>query len=155
MWDDRWRGRQGCYGRYLAAHEVSTPVVYFQDDDVLFTAHDDLLALYEPERMVVNMPSPWYEQCGYDKLQQALVGAGSLVDAHLPYPAIDRYLNVYPFDDLFLDYCDVVVGMLTPHKRVDLGYEVLPHASDPGRIYTSPGAAERKAEMQRRVLALR
>jgi hypothetical protein len=155
IWDDRERGSQGCFGRYLAARETTKPVVYFQDDDLIFTAHDALLALYEAGRMAVNMPSPWYELAGYDKLGQALVGAGSLVDRELPFPALERYLAAYPRDELFFSYCDVAVGMLTPHTRHDLGYEVLPYASAPGRIYTSPGAADRKKEMQRRMLELR
>ena len=153
--NERYRAPQGCYGRYLAAYDTRKPLIYLQDDDLLFTAHEELLALYEPGKIVCNMPSPWYEQTGYDRLDQCLVGAGSIMDAGLPYPAIDKYLNEYPADDLFYDYCDVVVGMLTPYVRVDLGYEVLPYASDPGRIHTSPGAQERKEEMQRRVKELR
>lgn len=155
VWDDRERGSRGCYGRYLAAGETEKPVVFFVDDDVVFTAHDELLARYEPGQMIVNMPSPWYETCGYDRLGQALVGAGSLVDSGLWQPALDRYLAEYPEDELFDLYCDVVVGMLTPHVRCDLGYEVLEYASAPGRIWTSPGAAERKRMMQRRVLEMR
>lgn len=156
IWNDRERGySRGCYGRYLAALETTRPVVYYQDDDLIFTAHDELMALYEPGLMTVNMPSPWYELAGYDKFGQALVGAGSLVPRDLPFPALDRYLDEYPEDDLFYDYADVVVGMLTPHTRLDLGYEVLDYASGPGRIYTDSGAAERKAEMQRRAIALR
>jgi hypothetical protein len=48
VWNDRWRGSQGCYGRYLAAWDTRKPFVYYQDDDLIFTAHDELLALYEP-----------------------------------------------------------------------------------------------------------
>jgi len=155
VWNDLEHGSQGCYGRYLAVSRTKCPYVYFQDDDLIFTAHDRLMAAYQPGRMAVNMPSPWYEQCGYDKLGQALVGAGSVMDWELPFAALERYLRVYPEDDLFRDYCDVVVGMLTPHTRHDFGYDVLPHATNPGRIYTSPGAAERKEEMQRRCLELR
>lgn len=155
IWNDLERGSQGCYGRYLAVAETTRPVVYFQDDDLLFTSHDELMGMYDPGRMTVNMPSPWYEACGYDKLRQALVGAGSLVPRDLPFPALSRYLEQWPQDDLFLNYCDVVVGILTPHKRVDLGYQVLPHASAPGRIYTTPGAAARKLVMQQRVIAMR
>lgn len=155
VWNDRERGSQGCYGRYLAVAETGRPVIYFQDDDLLFTAHDRLLALFRPDVMTVNMPSPWYEETGYRDLGQALVGAGSLVPRDLPFPAIDRYLEAYPKDGLFLDYCDVVVGMLTPHNRVDLGYHVFGYADAPGRICTSPGSAERKRAMQERVLAMR
>lgn len=156
VWNDAERGGpHGCYGRYLAVAETSKPVIYYQDDDLIFREHQRLLDLYEPGRMVVNMPSPWYEAAGYDKLQQALVGAGSLVDRDLPFPALSRYLADWPADDLFLTYCDVIVGMLTPHVRYDLGYEVLPYASAPGRIYTSPGAMDRKKLMQTRVRGLR
>jgi hypothetical protein len=155
IWNDLERGSQGCYSRYLAIQEATQSVIYFQDDDLIFTAHKELLSLYEPGKMIVNMPSPWHEICGYDKLDQALVGAGSLLDRNLPFPALDRYLAEYPADELFLDYCDVIVGMLTPYVRYDLGYQVLPYASAPDRIYTKPGAAERKAEMQRRVIDLR
>lgn len=155
VWNDQLEGSKGCLGRYLAAERTNKRVVYFQDDDLIFTAHKQLLERYEPGRIVCNMPSPWYETCGYDMLRQALVGAGSLVDRQLWKAALDLYLGEYPDDQLFLDYCDVVVGMLTPHTRIDLGYQVLPYASAPGRIYTSEGAIDRKREMQRRVIALR
>jgi hypothetical protein len=156
VWNNAERGWESrCFGRYLATVEATRPFIYFQDDDVVFTAHAELLELHEPGRMTVNMPSPWYEAAGYDKLRQALVGAGSIMDRELAWPSIHRYLASYPYDDLFLTYADVVVGMLTPHKRFDLGYEVLPHASAPGRIYTTPGAAKRKQEMQRRALQMR
>ena len=157
VWNDLERGSQGCYGRYLAAAETTRPVIYFQDDDLVVEPriHDALISMFEPGRMLVNMPSPWYETCRYDQLDQALVGAGSLVPAGLWQPAIDTYLGEYPADQLFLDYVDVVVGMLTPYTRVDLGYRVLPCASAPNRIWTQPGAPARKAEMQRRVIELR
>jgi hypothetical protein len=156
VWDNSQKEREWrCYGRYLAVAETDKPVIYFQDDDLIFTAHQQLLERFRPDRMVVNMPSPWYEIAQYDKLGQALVGAGSLVPRGLPFPALRRYLSVYPVDELFLNYADVVVGMLTPFERVDLGYEVLDYASAPGRIWTQPGAAERKQTMQQRVNEMR
>jgi hypothetical protein len=100
--------------------------------------------------MVVNMPSPWYEATGYDTLHQALVGAGSIMDASLPYPAIDRYLAAYPADDLFFDYVDVVVGMLTPYTRVRPRLRGAAVRERPGPDLHDAGAAERKQEMQAR-----
>lgn len=155
IWNDRERGSKGCYGRYLAAAESEKHAVYFQDDDLVFHAHRELLAKYEWTRMAVNMPSPWYERTGYDRLRQALVGAGSVMPNGIWQAAFDRYLAVYPEDQLFYDYCDVVAGMLTPFKRYDFGYEILPWATNPNRIHHLPGAQERKEEMQRRVLGLR
>lgn len=156
VWDNSKTEREWrCYGRYLAIGATDKQVIYFQDDDLIFTAHDALLRRYRQGRMLVNMPSPWYEVAGYDKLDQALVGAGSLVDRDLPFPALNSYLASYPLDELFLNYADVVVGMLTPYERVDLGYEVLDYASAPGRIWTQPGAPERKQTMQNRVMQIR
>ena len=155
VWNDRERGSRGCYGRYLAMTEARNDVIYFQDDDLVFSAHEALLAQYEPERITCNMPSPWYERTNYDTLGCFLVGAGSLVPKTLPWRALRRYLEVWPEDDLFLTYCDQVNGILNPGLRLDLGYEVLPYASGPDRIYTQPGAAERKWTVQQRALALR
>ena len=156
IWDNSQRQVDArAYGRYLAVEEAENEVIYFQDDDVIFTAHDELLAAYEPVKITTNMPSPWYERTGYDVLKQAMVGAGSLVDRDLSSIAIETYLSRWPLDDLFLSYVDEVVGMLTPHKRYDFGYEIRPCASDPGRTYTLPGADEKKAEMRRRALEIR
>jgi hypothetical protein len=155
VWNDRERGSYGCYGRYLAAAECNNDIVYYQDDDLVFTAHDELLAAYQTGRITCNMPSPWYERTGYDRLDCHLVGAGALVPRDLPWQAFTRYLDRWPQDQLFLDYCDQISGILNPGHRVDLGYRILPHAEAPGRICTTPGQAERKALVQQRALALR
>ena len=144
-----------CHGRFVGALAARNDVVYFQDDDLIFTAHDKLLAAYEPGKIVANMPSPWYEREHYDEMRCVLVGAGSLMPRALVKPCFDRYLAAWPMDDLFLTYCDVVVGILAPGKRVDLGYEILPHATAPDRINLQPGQLERKREMQRRALEIR
>lgn len=155
IWNDLERGSKGCYGRYLAMPEAKHDIIFYVDDDVVFTAHDELLAAYEPGRIIANMPSPWYELARYDQLGCCLVGAGSLVPRDLPQQAFDRYLANWPLDELFLTYCDQVSGILNPSTRHDFGYEVLPYASGPDRIYTQPGADMRKATVQRRALDLR
>ena len=156
VWDNSQRERDAkCYGRFLAIDECTRDVIYFQDDDLLFTAHAELLAAYEPDRIVANMPSPWYENTGYDVLGCALVGAGSLVQRDLPWPALQLYLERYPQDDLFYTYCDQVHGILTPSARYDFGYEILPLAYAPDRINVQPGAPQRKAIIQQRALELR
>lgn len=154
IWNDLERGSKGVYGRYLASRETVHDVIFFQDDDVLFTAHDELLAAYEPGRITGNMPSPWYEAMEYDKLGMVLVGAGSLVPRDLPWPAFERYLALWPEDELFLDYCDFVNAKLSPGLRLDLGYEALPHCVAPGRINTRPNSHLRRHEMLQRVFHL-
>ena len=155
VWNDRVRGSQGCFGRYIASLSAAHKTIYYQDDDLIFTAHDELLAAYEPERIISNMPSPWYEQAGYLEMNCCLVGAGSLVPRDLYWPHFERYLERWPADRLFLTYCDQIFGILAPSTRHDFGYEVLPYASAPDRIYTQPGAPEAKWLVQRRALALR
>lgn len=155
IWDDRERGSQGVYGRYLAMPEARHEVVYFQDDDVLFTAHAELLGAYKPGRITCNMPSPWYERTGYDQLGMHLVGAGSLVPQGLPQVAFREYLEQWPEDDLFRDYCDFVSGMASPGQRFDFGYEILEHAVAPGRINTRPDSLMRRNTILNRALTLR
>jgi hypothetical protein len=155
--NSEWGADLKCYGRYAGAVLMAEPeqVIYFQDDDLIFSKHEELLAAYEPGKIVANMPSPWNELNGYAARDQVLVGAGSLCDNHLWAAAFDRYLSAYLFDDLFLTYCDQVFGMLAPSKRLDLGYQILPYAAGPDRIYTQPGADARRTEMINRALALR
>ena len=155
VWNDLERGSKGVYGRYLAMQEAAHEVVYFQDDDVLFSAHEELLGAYQPGRITTNMPSPWYEHMGYDRLGMFLVGAGSLVPRDLPWPAFERYLAVWPEDDLFLDYCDFVSGVLSSGFRLDLGYQIFEHAIAPGRINTRPDSHMRREVMLHRSLSLR
>ncbi len=144
-----------CYSRYLAAEEARHDVIYFQDDDLLFTAHADLLDAYQPGRITGNMPSPWYERERYDRVGCVLTGAGALVPRDLWVTAFQRYWLDWPWDDLFETYCDHISGILTPSTRVDLGYTILPHATDPGRINTTAGQAERKQAVINRALAIR
>jgi hypothetical protein len=155
VWNDQERGSKGVYGRYLAMQEADTHVVYFQDDDIVFTEHDKLMAKFQWTRMVVNMPSPWYERNEFPQRNECRVGAGSLTWKTIPQQAIDYYLKHYDPDPLFYERADVITGMLCPHVRYDFGYHILPWATDPGRINTTPGAQERKEEMQNRVAEIR
>ena len=113
------------------------------------------LLLVEDDQSLGALFSLELRRSGYDVERSVQVGAGALLDRWLPWPALQCYLERWPADRLYLDYCDDVVGILSPSARVDLGYRVLEVASAPGRIWTSPGAAERRAEMARRALQLR
>ncbi len=156
VWDATERsGDASCYSRYLAAEEAEHDVIYFQDDDLLFTAHDGLLDAYEPGRLVGNMPSPWWERERYDQINCVLTGAGALVDKDLWVAAFQRYWAEWPHDEYFETYCDHVGGILTPSTRHDFGYRILPHATAEGRINTSPGQALRKAMVVNRALEIR
>ena len=132
------------FGRYAAIPEAWNPVIYWQDDDIIFTAHDELLAAYQPGKIVANMDQAWVDGAGYGDFL-AMVGAGSLCDAHLPAQTFARYLKAgYEFDDDVLLEADFLFGTMTPFTRVDLGYQVRDFADDPDRLYLQPGQTERK-----------
>lgn len=156
VWDNSVRDDDAkVFGRYLAMAEAANDVVFMQDDDIIFTAFDELLAAYEPGRITCNMPSPWWERTGYEQMQCGMVGAGSLVPLGISQQAFDRYLERWPKDDMFLLGCDWVHGILTPFERFDFGYEILDYASAPGRIWTSSEGPGLRDEMCRRALELR
>ena len=150
-----WVSQDGCWGRYLAMKAARTELVYTQDDDLIFTAHRQLLDLHSPGRITANMPSPWYEGAGYDVEQSVQVGAGSVMHREAHVAAVASYLACWPDDDDFRVYCDDVVGILTPSLRVDLGYQVLDYASASNRIWTQPGARQRRNMVAGRALDLR
>lgn len=152
IWDNSQREDQKILGRYMALEECEHDVVYFQDDDVIFTAHDQLLAAYEPGKIVANMDQPWIDACGYDDM--VLLGAGSLVDRELLWPAIQAYAVKYGWDDDTDLEPDFIVGTMLPWKRVDLGYVAREFSDDPDRLYRQPWQAEAKERVRTRAREL-
>lgn len=142
------------FGRYAAIPEARQPFIYWQDDDVIFTRHAELLDAYEPGKLVTNMDGPWINGAGYrDKVY--MQGAGSLIDSRIPAKIWEQYLAKWPWDDDALTEADFVFGTLVPGKVVDLGYEVRPFADDPDRLYQTPGQTERKWRMIARCLEMK
>jgi hypothetical protein len=144
VWDNSLRDDEGLYGRYAAIEDAKNDVIVTQDDDVLVTCWDQLLAAYEPGVLTVNYPEPW---------DIPWVACGGLFDRELPTRAFDHYFECYPDDDMFRrQVCDAVFCLLTPSVKVlDLGYEDLPHGLHDGRISTTPGwYTGPRAEAQRR-----
>jgi FkbM family methyltransferase len=141
------------FARYVAVQHAARPVIYWQDDDVIFTEHAALLAAYEPGMIVSNMDPVWINGAGYQD-GPAMVGAGALCDATLVKETWDRYFAVWPFDDDVLLECDFAFGTLAPWKRVNLGYQIREFADDPDRLYQAPGQTERKWRMIERARAM-
>lgn len=143
VWNNAEREDLGIFGRYAAIGDAKHPVIYTQDDDVLVTCHDALLAAYEPGRVLCNYPEPW---------DIPWVARGALFHRDLPFHAFRRYLGRWPRDDFFTHYaCDAVFTLQTDCKVVDFGSEDLPHGFAPGRVSTSPGwYDQRRPEAQRR-----
>ena len=84
------------FGRYELTKRASNPVIYWQDDDVIFTEHEKLLeayGYYGPNAYVANNahgPDPG----GYEDL--ALQAAGALCDLSVVADTWARWFQRYP-----------------------------------------------------------
>jgi hypothetical protein len=133
------------FGRYVAMFEAKTPVVYTQDDDCIFRDHEELLARYEPGRIVANY-GHGDNPDGYDDM--ALVHGGALMDADLPARAFSRYLQRYPLDEGFLREADMINGTISPHTHTDLEFEIrMEIATRPNRMCNQPWQRDLKRKI--------
>jgi len=163
VWDNSVETDLKVYGRYAAIMRVRTPLVYFQDDDVIFIAHRQLLDEYDTQSagghvtdtIVANMDAAWVASGHYEDM--VMVGAGSICHRDVPERFLQRYASIYPLDDLFLYECDFILGTLAPWKRVDLGYAVRDDIFRDGsnRLCDQPWQEAWKAEARRRARGLR
>jgi hypothetical protein len=156
VWDNSERDDLKTAGRYAAALEATTPVAYFQDDDVIVPreTQEALLVAYEP-----GIPTAVYAHGdtpgGYHDLP--LVGAGALIDCELLWPTLNRYLQAYDPDDAFCYDCDFVAGVLYPiFKQVRLPFEIVMEvAQHPSRLCNQPFQREMKRAVTERARGLR
>jgi hypothetical protein len=155
VWDNS-EGDMKTAGRYAAVLRASTPAVYFQDDDVIVppATQQALLDAYEPGVMVAN----WAHgdtPGGYDDLP--LVGAGAIVDQHIPWGVLYRYLRHHPADDGFLYEADFIAGALYPRfKHIHEPFEILMDvAQHPSRLCNQPWQADLKLEITNRARHIR
>lgn len=156
VWDNSLQPDRKCAGRYYAAQAARTPVVYFQDDDVIVPRDTQfaLLEAHEPAVMVANWGHGDTPD-GYDDLP--VVGAGAIVDRDLPWQALDRYLEHFPCDDDFLYEADFVAGALYPafkHLRLDFWID-LEIAQAPERLCNQPWQRELKLRITERARMIR
>jgi hypothetical protein len=164
VWDNSVMEDKKVAGRYYALRYAGyygkwyprTQAVFFQDDDVIVPreTQEALLAAYEPGVMVANwghgdMPD------GYDDLP--LVCGGAIVDADLPWQALERYTEKWPADDGFFYEADFIAGVLYPafthlHLPFAINMEVAQH---PSRLCNQPWQKQLKLEVTNRARAIR
>jgi hypothetical protein len=156
VWNNAERADFKTAGRYYAAQEAITPLVYFQDDDVIVPAATQLALFWSYED---GIPTATYAHgetpAGYDDLP--LVCGGAIVSREQPWTALDRYRAEYPQDDSFLYYSDFAAGVLYPtfkHVRLPfhIQYDIAQH---PSRLCNQPWAAEMKQTVTARAREIR
>jgi hypothetical protein len=150
VWDNSVERDYMCAGRYAATALASHDVVYFQDDDTLFTRHAELMAAYEPGK-ITAVYGHGANDGGYGDLP--LVCGGALADRALFDPFLPL-LDEWGRDELA--YADFYVGVLTPFKQVHLPFEInYGIAQHPSRLCNQPWAADAKARVTARARAIR
>ena len=156
VWDNHMVHDHKVAGRYYAVLQAPTTVVYFQDDDVLVPAETQqaLVDSYLPGVMVANW-AHGDNPDGYEDIP--LVGAGAIVDADLPWKAIDRWAKVFPLDEAFAYEADFIIGALYDEwTQVRLPFEIVMEiAQHPSRLVNQPWQKNLKLKMTNKARALR
>lgn len=147
----------GTFGRWLAAADADTDVIYSQDDDVIVpaAAQQQLVDAYaaDPGRVVVNMSSGH----NHDFPGLHLFGWGSVFDRALPLAALDTWEAAggdVSSDGFRLTGCDIVAGVIAPCARLDLGRRDLDYAHAADRVHNTPGYRQVKQRFYEEALAL-
>jgi hypothetical protein len=132
VWDNSKRPVDyGVFGRYVAIHEATQPVIYFQDDDCIVHCHDELMAAYEPGVVVGNAFDDPHRLKRYEGT--TLLGWGALFDWSLPFLAFAHYARYWPFDWEFMTSlgAEIVFPMVSKTKTITHGVEWLVEEDGP------------------------
>ena len=122
--------------RCWASHLEGCPVVYFQDDDCV-TSPAEIVAQWEPGKIVCNMPVSLGHRANYENQLDKLVGFGAVCERSLIKETFERYWKYFPIDELCLRECDRIFTGLNSEriKLVDVPVRHLPWATGEDRLY--------------------
>jgi len=155
VWDNSERPDWKVAGRYLAALESNTDLVYFQDDDTIVPEETQLALLdeYTTQDIVANW-GHGDDHGGYDDLP--LVCGGAIANKSACWDAIWRYGAVHGLDQAFMYECDFVVGVLYDDwEHVHLPFEIRDVAYNGERLADEPWQRDLKYELTTRARAIR
>jgi hypothetical protein len=152
VWDNSVRQDLKVFGRYQAIEEAKHSIIYTQDDDCIVDALS-VVKFHEAGRVVCNMPAKKREEYQTLAPKVGLVGWGACFDREL-VKVLDRYLEKFSIDDLFLRECDRVFTQLNALKFVDVRVLNTPSAYFSNRMGNQPGHLRDLAEITKRVSSL-
>lgn len=155
VWDNSVRADWKCAGRYMAAMEAATDLVYWQDDDTIVPLDTqlELLAIYEGEDCLAVWGHGETPD-GYDDLP--LVCGGAIADRWKAWAAILKYGAEYGLDTDFMYEADFVVGTLYRYwKHIHLPFEIRDVAYNGHRLADEPWQKQLKRDVTDRARTLR
>ena len=148
VWNNAEREDLRAYGRYAAIAEAKHDLIYVQDDDELVRDIPALVQAWRPGVVVVNEGHPGSRDVPW-------VGWGAVFHRDAPSPFHDRYLERWPRDELFLDFCDPVFTLQADTVWAHARFEELPWTYASNRTSIQPGYWEqRRPEVLQRIRAL-
>jgi len=155
VWDNSIRPDWKVAGRYWAALDAETDLVYWQDDDTVVPreTQETLLEAYIDQDIVAN----WGHGAnpdGYDDLP--LVCGGAIASRASAWAAIAEYGAQFPLDADFKYECDFIVGVLYRYwDHRHLPFEIRDVAYNGQRLADEPWQRDLKLEMTTRARAIR
>ncbi len=127
------------FGAFAAAAVIRTPLIYFQDDDVIVENWRSLVAMWRPGRIVCNMAQDF--QAAYANRRDKLIGHGGVFETSLVRPTFERYFSHFPGVDVITmrEPNRIFTGLNWPMLDVEyVGHKNLPYASGPDRLWKQP-----------------
>lgn len=138
-WDNSKHLDFSVMGRYIAGQANIDPLVYFQDDDCV-TSPAEIVKLWEPGKIVCNMPVSLGHRANYENQLDKLMGFGSVCERSLIKETFERYWKCFPIDQVCLREADRIFTGLNSEriKLVDVPVRNLEWATAPDRLYRNP-----------------
>jgi hypothetical protein len=157
LWNNSKRLNFGPFGQYVAASNIHgsshTPdLVYFQDDDCV-TSPAEIVAQWEPSKIVCNMPISLGHRENYENQPDKLMGFGSVFKRSLIKETFERYWKYFPIDPVCLREPGRIFTGLNQEriKLADVPVRHLEWATAPDRLYRQKDHVSMAQEAHRRV----
>ena len=159
-WDNSTHLDFNVFGRYVAATkhypwETRQELIYFQDDDCV-TSPAEIVKLWEPGKIVCNMPVSLGHRANYENQLDKLIGFGSVCERSLIKETFERYWKYFPIDQVCLREADRIFTGLNSEriKLVDVPVRHLEWATAPDRLYRQPDHAMMTYQARQRVISV-
>lgn len=136
VWNNAEHLNFGPFGQYIAAMTDISPIVYFQDDDCV-TSPAEIVAQWEPGKIVCNMPIALGHRANYENQPDKLMGFGSVFERSLIKETFERYWKYFPIDPVCLREPGRIFTGLNQEriKLADVPVRHLEWATAPDRLY--------------------